>query len=57
LPRTAYNYFVDAKGLGAGPLALRVTDVRGQVIEDAAIPAGDAVTHPGRAQLARCPGD
>jgi expansin len=57
LPRTDYNYFVSGKGLGAGPLALRVTDVRGQVLEDAAIPAGDAVTHPGAAQLARCPGD
>lgn len=56
LPRTDYNYFI-GKGLGAGPLALRVTDVRGQVLEDAAIPAGAAVAHPGGAQLARCPGD
>ena len=57
LARTAYNYFVAAGGLGAGPLALRVTDVRGQAIEDASIPIGAAVTHPGGAQLARCRGD
>jgi expansin (peptidoglycan-binding protein) len=30
------NYFVAPAGLGAGPLALRVTDVRGQVLEDGA---------------------
>lgn len=57
LPRTDYNYFVAAGGLGAGPLALRVTDARGQVIEDARVPAGAAVTSPGGSQLPRCPGD
>jgi expansin (peptidoglycan-binding protein) len=57
LSRTGYNYFLAEGGLGPGPFALRVTDVRGQVIEDARIPEGAAVTHPGAAQLARCRGD
>ena len=57
LPRADYNYFVAAGGLGAGPLALRVTDARGQAIEDAAIAIGDTATRAGAAQLPRCPGD
>ena len=57
LPRADYNYFVAAGGLAAGPLALRVTDARGQSIEDAALPIGAAATRAGAAQLPRCPGD
>jgi expansin (peptidoglycan-binding protein) len=57
VPRADYNYFVVAGGLGAGPVALRVTDVRGRSLEDAAIPIGDGVVRAGGAQLPRCPGD
>lgn len=57
MPRTGYNYFVAAGGLGAGPLALRVTDMRGQVIEEAAIAAGEAVSRSGSAQHPRCGGE
>jgi expansin (peptidoglycan-binding protein) len=56
LSRTDYNYFV-GRGLGAGPFALRVTDARGQVLEDAALPLAGTASHPAGAQLARCPGD
>jgi expansin (peptidoglycan-binding protein) len=57
LPRADYNYFVAAGELGSGPAALRVTDVRGQTVEDTAITLGDAVTRAGAAQFPRCPGD
>lgn len=53
LSRAAYNYFV-GKGLGPGPYTLRVTDTRGNVVEDANIALGDAVTRTGSTQLARC---
>lgn len=43
LSRTAYNYFVATGGLGRAPLALRIADVRGQVIEDEGVPAVPAV--------------
>ena len=56
LPRTVDNYFVATRpGLGPGPYALRVTDQRGQVLEDPAIPLVDRADHPGAAQLAPCP--
>jgi expansin (peptidoglycan-binding protein) len=55
LARADYNYFVAPSGLGAGPFALRVTDVRGQVLEDSAIALGDAVSRPGSGQFAVCP--
>ena len=43
IARADYNYFVAPHGLGAGPFALRVTDTRGHVVEDAAVPiAGGA---------------
>lgn len=43
--RLDYNYFVADAGMGPGPYALRVTDVKGQVVEDVGIPlvaGGDA---------------
>ena len=38
VPRTNYNYFVDASGLGPGPYTFRVTDMYGNVLQDAGIP-------------------
>jgi expansin (peptidoglycan-binding protein) len=55
LARTDDNYFVASSGLGAGPFALRVTDVRGQVLEDSGIVLGDAVSRSGAGQFAVCP--
>jgi len=55
LPRESYNYFVAEGGLGPGPIALRVTDVHGQIVEDSAIALGDDTEVAGAAQLAACP--
>jgi expansin (peptidoglycan-binding protein) len=55
IARADYNYFVADKGLGAGPFSVRVTDVHGHVLDDAAIALGSDVTRAGSAQLATCP--
>ena len=55
IARADYNYFVAPAGLGPGPFALRVTDVRGQVLEDGAVALGDAVVRPGSGQFPLCP--
>lgn len=55
ISRADYNYFVASKGLGAGPFALRVTDVHGQVLDDAAITLGAGVARAGAAQFPACP--
>src|SRR5262245_33208199 len=55
IARADYNYFVASSGLGAGPYALRVTDTRGHVLEDDAIPFAEAPTNPGASQLPPCP--
>jgi expansin (peptidoglycan-binding protein) len=55
IPRLAYNYFVQASGLGEGPYALRVTDERGHVVEDAAVPFAEAEERSGAAQFDSCP--
>jgi expansin (peptidoglycan-binding protein) len=54
IARTDDNYFVAPSGLGAGPYALRVTDVHGQVLEDGALALGSAGPVPGAAQLPIC---
>lgn len=54
ITRLDYNYFVDTDGLGPGPYTLRVTDTRGQSIEDTNIAVGDDVTRAGAAQLPAC---
>ena len=54
LARADYNYFVAPNGLGAGPYALRVTDVHGHILEDGAIALG-TVASPGAAQFPACP--
>ncbi len=53
--RLDYNYFVDASGLGAGPLALRVTDQRGHTIEDDAVPFAASTSAPSASQFPACP--
>lgn len=55
LPRVDYNYFIKSDGLGAGPYQLRVTDQRGNVVEDHGVALGDDVTRAGAGQLATCP--
>lgn len=52
--REPYNYFVTPKGLGAGPIAIRITDVHGQTIEDDGITPGDATEVASAAQLPEC---
>jgi expansin len=52
--RESYNYFVTPKGLGEGPIAIRITDVHGQTIEDEGITPGDATEVAGAAQLPEC---
>jgi expansin (peptidoglycan-binding protein) len=53
--RVDYNYFVASGGLGPGPYSLRVTDTRGNVVEDANIAVGDAVVRQGASQFPTCP--
>jgi expansin len=55
IARLDYNYFVASSGLGAGPFALRVTDTRGQVLEDDAVALTADQTTPGAAQFPVCP--
>ena len=55
ITRTDYNYFVDTRGLGAGPYTLRVTDTRGHVVEEAGIALGDDIERTGTQQLPACP--
>ncbi len=38
VPRSDYNYFVQASGMGPGPYSFRVTDVYGNVLSDSGIP-------------------
>ena len=38
IPRTSYNYFVAASGMGPGPYTLRVTDLYGNALVDEGIP-------------------
>ncbi|CAN5913671.1 hypothetical protein BH11MYX3_BH11MYX3_17120 [soil metagenome] len=53
--RVDYNYFVAASGLGPGPYSLRVTDTRGNMIEDSGIAIGDGVVRTGASQFPICP--
>lgn len=54
VPRVDYNYFVKEDGMGDGPLAFRITDVAGNVLEDEGIPLLDDADAPGAAQLPTC---
>jgi expansin len=53
--RVDYNYFVQASGLGTGPFHFRLTDARGQQLEDAGITLGNSVTRTGSTQFPSCP--
>lgn len=53
--RADYNFFIFDQGLGAGPYALRVTDVYGNALEDAAVPFAENETFDGAAQFPACP--
>lgn len=55
IDRVSYNFFVEPSGLGDGPYALRVTDQRGHVVEDDAVPFEAASTKPGGEQFPLCP--
>ena len=56
IQRQGYNYFVAPSGsLGAGPFTFRVTDARGQMLEDRDVVLGADVTRSGAAQFASCP--
>jgi expansin (peptidoglycan-binding protein) len=55
LGRVEYNYFIEGDGLGPGPYSLRVTDVRGHVLEDTGIAVGDNVVRTGANQFPSCP--
>ena len=55
IPRLDYNYFVQASGLGPGPYTLRVTDTRGQVLDDTGIALGASVARDGANQFPTCP--
>lgn len=53
LKRTDYNYFI-ATGLGRDPVTLRITDVRGHVLEQAGIATTAGTVSRGSAQLPAC---
>jgi expansin (peptidoglycan-binding protein) len=57
LAKQTYNYYVSSSGLGVGPYDLRVTDERGQVLEDSSIPLGNGTTETGSGQFPTCAGD
>lgn len=52
--RESYNFFVEASGMGPGPYTFRVTDDKGQVVEDSGIPFVEAGDSPGHAQFPQC---
>jgi expansin (peptidoglycan-binding protein) len=51
LSRVDYNYFVYAKGLGAGPYDLRVTSIEDKSVEDTGLPFTEATVVQGKSQL------
>jgi expansin (peptidoglycan-binding protein) len=55
LPRTDDNYFVATTGLPPAPYALRVSDARGQTLEDPVIALGAGAARSGAAQFPACP--
>jgi expansin (peptidoglycan-binding protein) len=57
LTRSSYNYWVATNGMGTGPFTLRVTDVHGNVVEQAGIPLAPGVAFRGQAQFPECAKD
>jgi expansin (peptidoglycan-binding protein) len=56
IERLEYNYFVEPSGMGDGPYTFRVTDTRGNVIEDSGIPLKDNGDVASKAQFPGCGG-
>lgn len=54
VPRTDYNYFVEADGMGPGPYKFRVTDIYGHSVVDEGIAFVEGGVVPGAAQLPSC---
>ena len=52
--REDYNFFVAAIGVGPGPYGFKVTDVHGNVLEDANIPAESGTLAYGQGQFPAC---
>jgi expansin (peptidoglycan-binding protein) len=52
--RVDYNFFIDMSGMGPGPYSFRVTDVYGNVLEDAGVPFVEAGESPGGGQFPAC---
>jgi expansin (peptidoglycan-binding protein) len=52
--RVDYNFFLDESGMGPGPYAFRVTDIAGNVLEDAGVPFVEAGESPGAGQFPAC---
>ncbi len=55
IPRTDYNYFVKADGMGSGPYVFRVTDLFGHVLVDSGIVHIEDTDVGGAAQFGVCP--
>jgi expansin (peptidoglycan-binding protein) len=51
VPRTTYNYFVEAAGMGPGPYTFRVTDIFGSTLTDSGIPHVENGDIPGNGQF------
>ena len=49
--REDYNYFVNSKGAGAGPVKVRITAIDGQTIEDTLKPVASDIDAPGASQF------
>ena len=54
IARQGYNYFVAESGMGEGPYTFRLTDARGQMIEDSAIRLAEGQDVAGQAQFPPC---
>lgn len=54
IPRTDYNYFVKADGMGPGPYTFRVTDLVGQTLSDSEIGLVEDGNVLGAAQFSLC---
>jgi expansin (peptidoglycan-binding protein) len=55
VPRTDYNYFVKADGMGPGPYTFRVTDLYGHVVTDSGIAPVENSNVSGNGQFPLCP--
>jgi expansin (peptidoglycan-binding protein) len=54
--RADFNFFIEPSGMGPGPYTFRVTDVFGQIVEDAGVPFIEAGNSSGSEQFPACGG-